>query len=402
MPRFRADWILPVSSPPLHRHCLTIDAGRIRGLAPDAADAVDLGSVALLPGLVNAHTHLELSHLRGAVGRSSRFIDWVRELLRIRRERQGDSPSRMEAAAAAAIDEARRSGTILFGDVANSLAIVPVLDAADVSAAVFLELLGFAAHDGRERVAAARAGIEALTVRSSRVRVGLGAHAPYSVHRALFEAIRADVERTPGARSCVHVAESPEEVEFVARGTGPWRGVLDELGAWNPDWRAPGGSPVAYLDDIGFLDARVIAVHGVQCTGEDLRLLQARGVTVVSCPRSNQYVGVGSPPLEAFYAMDVDVAFGTDSLASVDTLNLFDELAEARRLAPRVPAAALLRSATYVGARALGFDDDYGSLDVGRRGDVLVVRIPQDVTDVEEYLVGGIEAADVSWLDAGA
>ncbi len=401
MPRFRADWVLPVSSPPLHRHCLTVDAGRIVGLAHDEGEAVDLGSVALLPGLVNAHTHLELSYLRGAVGRSTRFIDWVRELLRIRRGQDGASSERIASAVVAAVDEARRSGTILFGDVTNSLAIVPVLDAAGVSASVFLELIGFAADDGRARVAGARSSIDALGARTTDVRIGLAAHAPYSVSRALFEAIRADVERTQDGRSCVHLAESPEEVEFVARGTGPWRGVLEELGAWNPEWRVPGGSPVAYLDDIGFLDARVMAVHAVQCTGEDLRLLQSRGVTIVSCPRSNQYVGVGAPPLEAFYAMDVEVAFGTDSLASVETLSLFDELAEARRLAPRVPASALLRSATYVGARALGFEDDYGSLDVGRRSEVLVVRVPQDVTDVEEYLVGGVDAADISWLDTG-
>jgi len=120
----------------------------------------------------------------------------------------------------------------------------------------------------------------------------------------------------------------------------------------------------------------------------------------VSCPRSNVYVGVGSPPLEAFYAMDVDVAFGTDSLASVADLDMFAELAEARRIAPRVPARRLLESATLVGARALRFDGDFGSLEPGRRAAVLAVRVPEGVADVEEYLVSGVPSESVFWLDA--
>jgi cytosine/adenosine deaminase-related metal-dependent hydrolase len=118
----------------------------------------------------------------------------------------------------------------------------------------------------------------------------------------------------------------------------------------------------------------------------------------VSCPRSNVYVGVGSPPLEAFYAMDVDVAFGTDSLASVADLNMFSELQEARRIAPRVPAHALLESATLIGARALGFAADYGSIEKGKRAALIAVRLPERISDVEEYLVGGIDPGAVTWV----
>jgi cytosine/adenosine deaminase-related metal-dependent hydrolase len=140
-------------------------------------------------------------------------------------------------------------------------------------------------------------------------------------------------------------------------------------------------------------------VHGVQFLGEDLARLRAIGATLVSCPRSNVHVGVGSPPLEAFYAMDVDVAFGTDSLASVTDLDMFAELAEARRIAPRVPARRLLESATLLGARALRFDADFGSLEPGRRAAVLAVRVPEGVADVEEYLVSGVPSESVVWLD---
>ena len=160
----------------------------------------------------------------------------------------------------------------------------------------------------------------------------------------------------------------------------------------------PGTSPVEYLDQLGFLDQRVLAVHGVQFDGNDLDLLRARGVTLVSCPRSNRYVGVGSPPLEAFYATKVHVAFGTDSLASVEDLNLFAELAEARRLAPRVPASALLESATRRGAEALAFGSEFGTIEPRKRAQLIAVRTPAAVDDVEEYLVSGITPANVSWL----
>ena len=121
-------------------------------------------------------------------------------------------------------------------------------------------------------------------------------------------------------------------------------------------------------------------------------------MTIVSCPRSNQHIGVGAPPLEAFYALNVNVAFGTDSLASAPDLNLFAELAEARRLASRVRARALLESATRQGAAALGFAGDFGTIEAGKRAQLIAVPVPADVDDVEEYLVSGVTPADVSWV----
>src|SRR5262249_60253973 len=126
----------------------------------------------------------------------------------------------------------------------------------------------------------------------------------------------------------------------------------------------------------GFIDANTLAVHGVQMTAPDLATLAERGATLVTCPRSNGHTGAGAPPIEAFYKSGVRVAVGTDSLASAPDLNVFAELATMRALAPGVPAAALLDSATRQGARALGFNADYGTIDAGKRGRLVTVAVP--------------------------
>jgi len=385
---------------PMRRGSISIEDGRITALDDaSAAGTADLGRAAIMPALVNAHTHLELSYLRGRVPRTEKFLDWIRTIMAARRRYPDPADPEIVGAARAAVAEARASGTGLLGDVSNTLVTAPLLREASLSAQIFYELLRFNASDAESMTREARAKADAAADPAGDVRVSLAPHAPYSVSPALFAAIRADLDAHSGQVTSVHLGESPEETEFIRRGSGPWRMLLEELGVWTDAWEAPGTSPVAYLEQIGFLDRRVLAVHGVQFDGDDLDRLRARDMTIVSCPRSNTYVGVGAPPLEAFYAMNVHVALGTDSLASAPDLNMFSELAEARRLAPRVPARTLLESATRRGAAALGFGDDYGTLEVGKRAQVIAVRIPPDVSDVEEYLVSGIEPSAVRWLD---
>jgi cytosine/adenosine deaminase-related metal-dependent hydrolase len=400
MPVYTAEWVLPMTGEPMHRASVSIENGRIAAVGePAAVEAANLGRAAILPALVNAHTHLELSYLRGRIPRAAKFLDWIRTVIATRRGYPDAADPDIVDAARAAIAEAHASGTGLLGDVSNTLVTAPLLREASVPAQIFYELLRFNIADAESMTRDARGKADAAADPGGDVRVSLAPHAPYSVSPALFAAIRADLDAHSGQVTSVHLGESPEETEFIRRGSGPWRGLLEELGVWTDAWRAPGTSPVAYLEQIGFLDRRVLAVHGVQFDGDDLDRLRARDMTIVSCPRSNQYVGVGAPPLEAFYAMNVNVALGTDSLASAPDLNMFAELAEGRRLAPRVPARTLLESATRRGAAALGFGDDYGTLEVGKRARIIAVTVPPNVSDVEEYLVSGIEPSDVRWLE---
>ncbi len=238
----------------------------------------------------------------------------------------------------------------LFGDISNTLVTVRLLRDAGMPAQVFQELTGFTEQNPEARVQEARARADALGGRgdygsaSRRMR-------PTRCRRHCSKRFAADLDRHPNAVSSVHLGETPEEVELLRAGTGEIRTVLEELGRWPDDWQAPGVSPVEYLAMLGVLDARMLVVHGVQFSSDDLERLRVLGSTVVSCPRSNVHVGVGSPPLQRFYDAAVPVAFGTDSLASVGDLNVFSELAEARRIAPAVPAHVACSKAPRWSAR---------------------------------------------------
>ena len=139
----------------------------------------------------------------------------------------------------------------------------------------------------------------------------------------------------------------------------------------------------------------------MQLTDRELTRLAWAGATLVTCPRSNRWVGAGDPDVARFYASGVRVAIGTDSLASAEDLNLFAEMAQIRRLGPSVPARVILESATRTGADALGFGPDHGTIEPGKRAALIAVRVPDTVGDVEEYLLGGIAPADIRWLAAG-
>jgi aminodeoxyfutalosine deaminase len=401
--RYHAAWILPIAEPPIRDGWVAIDRGRVaavgrRSPADAAAPAdVDLGRVAVLPGLVNAHTHLELSYLRGEVPPAAAFVAWIRDVMAARRLRPDEHAPEILGAIDRAVAEAVAAGTAVVGDISNTLVTFGPLTRSVLAGVVFYELIRFRAPDPDMLVGEARRRIDALTG-TERMRAGLAAHAPYSVAPLVFRALHAAVGRDPFVPCSVHLSESSEEVEFLRTGGGPWRALLDDVGAWDPAWIPPGVSPVRFLDDSGFLDARVLAVHGVQMSPADLGTLASRGTTLVACPRSNTYTGAGAPPIAEFYASGVRVAIGTDSLASAPDLNVFAELAAMRALAPRVAASSLLESATREGARALGFEADYGTIEPGKRARLVAVQIPRGAVDVEEYLVSGIQQDQIGWV----
>jgi len=289
-------------------------------------------------------------------------------------------------------------GTAVIGDISNTLVTFGPLTRSPLAGVLFYEVIRFNTADPAGVVSEATRLIDALEP-TERVRTSLAAHAPYSVAPLVLRAIRQEADRHPFSPCSVHLSESEAEVEFIQSGSGPWRALLEEIGSWDPAWVPPGGTPVQFLDDSGFLDARVLAVHGVQMTTADLDRLAVLGTTIVTCPRSNGHTGAGAPPIEDFYKSGVHVAVGTDSLASAPDLNVFAEVATMRALAPTVPAAALLESATLQGARALGFDADYGTIEPGKVARLLAITIPDSSIEVEEYLVSGVQPNQVRWIE---
>jgi cytosine/adenosine deaminase-related metal-dependent hydrolase len=402
----RAAWVLPIAGPPLRSGWVAVAHGRVAACGsgdPPATAALASppfsgAAAAILPALVNAHTHLELSYLRGRVPPAAAFARWVRSLISLRATYRDPLAAEIISGARQAAVEARAAGTGLIGDISNTLVTPRIFRDLRMPARVFHELLGFRVADGGETVAAARQRIAACADLGPDVQVSLAAHAPYSVSPALFLSIAAEVR---DAVTSIHLGESLEELQFLLRGGGAMQDALESLGAWNPAWTPPGCGPVEYIEKLGLLSNRLLAVHGVQLSDRELEHLASAGATLVTCPRSNRWVGAGSPPVDRFYASGVRVAIGTDSLASVEDLNLFAEMSEVRALAPGIPARTILESVTRIGADALGFGAACGTIEPGKRADLIAVRVPEHMDDVEEYLVAGAGRADIEWLETG-
>jgi cytosine/adenosine deaminase-related metal-dependent hydrolase len=406
---YAAKHLLPVASTPIQNGAVAVHEGRIVAVGRrkdvvklhGSAEVRDLGDTVIIPGLVNAHTHLELSFMNGEPPAGGAFMTWLADLVT---RRPGIDAGVAREAAAGAVASMVSRGTVAVGDVANDAWAAPLLARSGLFGIAFHELFGFRSADAESILASAAARLTAIDgdpdVAGARGRLLtiLTPHAAHTTSNALLKALGGRAVASAEVLS-IHVAESEEESQLLRDGTGPFKDFLIERGAWEPGWKAPGLTPVEYLDRLGVLTPRTLAVHCIHIDHQDLTRLQSRGVTVVTCPRSNVWVGAGPPPAARFYGAGVPVAIGTDSLASAPTLNLFDELAELHRIAPAVAPSRLLDSATRVGAEALRMGADFGTLAPGKRAAIVAVDVPPGVNDVEEYLVSGVQPDQIRWVE---
>ncbi|HEV3260362.1 MAG TPA: amidohydrolase family protein, partial [Gemmataceae bacterium] len=373
-----ARWVFPVDGPPLERGTVTVRGERISAVEPCGrlrAD-LDLGNAAILPGLVNAHTHLDLTGLRGKCPPTADFTAWLRGVVRHRRQL---TPAQVESDIRAGLAESLAHGTTLLGDIAAEGLSWPVLAAAPLRAVVFYELLGLPPARARQAWAGACAWL-ADHPPTATCRPGLSPHAPYSVHRALY-CLAARRARTHNLPLTTHLAETPPELELLAHRRGSLVEFLSELGVWYPDGLASSPGQVLRLCRQATLFA-----HGNYL---DAGAAVPRSGTIVYCPRTHAAFGHRAHPFRAFLAAGVRVALGTDSLAS--NLDL-DVLAEARFLHvlyPDVPGEAVLRMATLSGAEALGWQAETGSLAPGKSADLMVLPLPaEDRSDPYRLVFG--------------
>jgi cytosine/adenosine deaminase-related metal-dependent hydrolase len=382
-----ASWVLPIAAPPIRNGWVAVHDGRVAsvGAAADSGapdDAVrDLGPGVLLPGLVNAHCHLELSHLAGRLPLGAGFVPWVESVVAAR---GCFSEGETRSAARSAIQFLEERGTAAVGDVSNTLDHLDLLTASGLSAVVFLELLSWDPEKAGSTMGWAEgclAGAEP-TLRPG-LDVRLAAHAPHSCSPALLRKL---VERAGPA--AIHLAESVPEAAFLRDGSGGWRDFLNGRGLGHVDFSPPGTSPVRYADGLGVLHPRLVAAHAVQVDEGDRELLARRGVHVVLCPRSNRNLGVGIADLPRLLAAGVRLALGTDSLASVETLDVLEDAVLLHRSFPEVDPAAILRMATVGGAEALGFDD-LGAIVPGRPAVLAFAPATSAPDDPCEFLLCG-------------
>jgi cytosine/adenosine deaminase-related metal-dependent hydrolase len=388
---FRSGWLLPISSPPIADGCVAVADGRIvwvgRRGDPGAPDwpVHDLGAGVLVPGLVNAHCHLELSHLAGkVVPAAPSFASWVEWVEGVVACRGRFSPGEIARAFDAAIGALEASGTVAVGDVSNTLVHLDRLSASSLSGVVFLELVSW---DPETAMSTLNWGERLLQERRGKQRDGLrlrlAAHAPHSVSPELLCQLAAR-----GGPAAIHLAESPEEAEFIASGTGRWPAFLAGRGLGHVPFSASRKSPVRYCDSLGVLHSRLVAAHGVHLDAADRRLLQERGVHVVLCPRSNQALGVGRADAAALEAAGVKLALGSDSLASVPSLDVLEDAALLARQFPELAPRSILRMATLGGAEALGLAE-LGAIEPGRRAALAYAAAGETPADPEAFLLSG-------------
>jgi 5-methylthioadenosine/S-adenosylhomocysteine deaminase len=364
-----ADWVVPVEGEPLADAAVAIDDdGRIAAVGP----AADLGSgerfagCAIVPGFVNAHSHLEYAVYAG-FGDGLPFVPWIG--LHIRRK-EALTLDDMHAIATVGAWECLRSGITTVGDCSFSGASAEAAAATGLRALVYLEVFGRDAsaldrfHELRERVEPAL---------SRRVRLGVSPHAPYTCTREVYEACAG-----LGLPVATHLAESPAERDWLVDGAGDWTALAGFLVP------PPGTTGVRLLAGAGLLGPHVVAAHCVHVDPDEIGLLAEHRVGVAHCPRSNGYLGCGTAPLAELLAAGVTVSIATDSPASTPSFDLFEELrtaivaARARAQQPdALPARVALELATLGGARALGLGDALGSLVPGKQADLTVVALDE-------------------------
>ncbi|MDE2180137.1 MAG: amidohydrolase family protein [candidate division NC10 bacterium] len=384
--------LLPIAGPPIVDGGLLIRDGAIcavgkasaliRDFATEPHD--DLGSVVLLPGLVNAHTHLELTGLHGRLPLGKSFTEWAVALLDLRSELDDEFFATSARVGATTL---LRSGVTCVADITASGSSVAPLKAAGLRGIIFQEILGPHPEQATERLDAAEKALRSLQLQAggTLLSVGLSPHAPYSLSEPLLLRC-AELLRRLRLPATMHLAESPEEVTYIGLGIGPIATrLLPAVGRHSPSHRVCGDSPVAFLDQAGLLSDRLLAVHAVHVGMSDLQLLKQRGVALAICPRSNQSLMVGTAPLARYLAASLRVGLGTDSLASNETLSLWDEMRFAYRLyGGTITAQQLVTMATLGGATALGMAGVIGSLAPGKRADLTALTIDR-LDDADPY-----------------
>jgi len=370
MLRIRAGSVHPVTAPPITDGAVLVtDDGRIAAVAahaqvpdPPGVRRVEFPDAVLVPGLVNTHTHLELTHLAGR-NPEREFSRWIRT---IRALKDATAPEEFDHSAEQGVRDCWTAGVTCVADTGSTGAPLRALGRLGARGIYYQEVFGPDPADKAASLAELQAAVVRLgPVASGRARLGVSPHAPYTVSEPLYRAVAAFARRET-LPVATHLAESREETALVRDGAGSFAEALRARGI---AVSAHGCSPVQYLLQLGVLERATgwLFIHCVQVDAQDIAILRDSGGAVASCPRSNRAHGHGTAPLAGFRAAGIPLGLGTDSVVSAGDVNLWAEAAAAG-----LHGEDALRMLTIEGARALGLEAEIGSLEVGKQADLAV------------------------------
>jgi len=420
MPKiFSARWILPIAAPAIENGAIVVDDSQIVsvGARPELLATFpniphdDFGNAVILPGLVNTHSHLELTVMRGFLEREETdFFAWLRKLT-IARLKMSDEDLFVSAACGAI--EAARAGVTCLGD-SSSFATAAMRAVANVGlrAIIYQESFGPDPNLATENVGKLRHQLDAMRpLESPLISAGVSPHAPYTVSGPQLEMISrlAMAEKLP---VMIHAAESQAEQQLLRDGSGPF---AEGLKTRSIAWQAPGCSTIRYLHDRGVLDTKPLLAHCINVHDDDLELIKAAPAGIAHCPKSNAKLRHGRAPFAKFLAHGINTGLGSDSVASNNLCDIFEEARFAtlcarfgqveefatNKMVPtnEISAADAVFAATLGGARALGLDDRIGSLRPRLQADFAVVSLSgahqQPLRDPFDALVFSSSGRDV-------
>ena len=375
MLRYHAKWVIPVSSPPIRDGVVAVEGTRITyvGTAADAPPGTDedLGDVVLMPGLVNAHCHLELTAMRGFL-EDLDFQRWILRLTSARRAILDDDA--LLASARYGIEEGIRAGITSYADTCSSGVVMRALRDAGVRGIMYQEVFGPDPAQCAQSIAGLREKVSSLRyLETPLVRVGVSPHAPYTVSDDLFRATVA-LARELALPVAVHIAESEVEHHYVVHGSGAFADGLRQRGI---QVSSRASSPIQLLASLGVLDAAPLLIHCVRIDRHDIASIVHSRSCVAHCPASNAKLGHGIAPIDELLGAGVAVGLGSDSMASNNRMDILDEarlalLTQRARLGSFEVHEAVdaLELATLGGARAIGLESLAGTLEPGKQADL--------------------------------
>ncbi len=383
-----ARWILPVSSPAIADGAIAVDGQLITSVG-SRADVVkefpeatirELAEAAIIPGLINAHSHLELTAMRGFLeAEENDFFAWLRKLTIARLERMTADDINVSAVWGAC--EAARAGVTCVADASDSaLQSMNALRGVGLRGIVFQESFGPDPRLAKENFEKLETKIALLRERETAlVKCGVSPHAPYTVCAPQLEMI-ADFAVSKSLPLMMHAAETSMEVALLRDGRGPFAEALSGRGI---EWRAPGVSTIQYLHDHGVLQTHPLLAHCIHVEEADLETIKQTETRVAHCPKSNAKLGHGRAPFGRMIEKGIKVGLGSDSVASNNTCDLLEEARFALLLArsetpetgDRITAEQVFQVATLGGACALGLEKQVGELRAGLQADFAAVSL---------------------------